>query len=207
MRKVRKGRAPNRYARWEDARDDLMDRIGAFCSFCEMPLPHMGAVEHVIPRSRGGARLAWSNFLIACVHCNAAKKNRNATRRGYVWPDRHDTHLFFQYPIFFVQASPGVATATKRRIESTIDLAGLDRSPGHPDFSGRDRRWRLRFQATVKAEDALVRYRRRRHSRDAIADLVEMAESTGFFSIWFQTFQGYPEVLNELKARFAGTGF
>ena len=36
MRPVNKGKAPRNYKHYSEAKDDLRDRLGSFCSYCEM---------------------------------------------------------------------------------------------------------------------------------------------------------------------------
>ncbi|HEU0014624.1 MAG TPA: HNH endonuclease signature motif containing protein [Longimicrobium sp.] len=56
------------------ARPVLIARIGAYCSYCEMPLAANLAVEHVLPRKWfPELQLAWSNFLLCCPICNSIK--------------------------------------------------------------------------------------------------------------------------------------
>lgn len=56
------------------ARRGLIGRLGAFCSYCELPVVTSLATEHVLPKASFpvyGA--AWDNFLLACAACNSAK--------------------------------------------------------------------------------------------------------------------------------------
>jgi hypothetical protein len=39
------------YADYKDARDDLIARMGDFCSYCEVALHSRVDVEHVVPKS------------------------------------------------------------------------------------------------------------------------------------------------------------
>ncbi|MBI4259361.1 MAG: HNH endonuclease [Actinobacteria bacterium] len=47
-------------------------RDGWACQYCGAPAEN---VDHVIPRSRGGAH-TWENVVAACRRCNSRKKNR-----------------------------------------------------------------------------------------------------------------------------------
>jgi 5-methylcytosine-specific restriction endonuclease McrA len=90
----------------------LIRELGAFCSFCETPLPGLAEVEHCVPKSEYPLfALLWENFLISCSPCNSSKGNvpsrslvRNWISKGapgeqdyyneirnnhYVWADLH----------------------------------------------------------------------------------------------------------------------
>ena len=54
MRPVDKGAAPQKeYKQYKDAEPDLEERIGAYCSFCEMSINHVPEVEHKEAKSCG----------------------------------------------------------------------------------------------------------------------------------------------------------
>jgi len=36
MRPINKGTAPNIYTKYGEAKDDLRDKLGSYCSYCEM---------------------------------------------------------------------------------------------------------------------------------------------------------------------------
>lgn len=56
------------------ARLDLLTSLGAYCSYCELPISAALAVEHRLPKaSFPAAFLNWSNFLLACPICNSIK--------------------------------------------------------------------------------------------------------------------------------------
>jgi 5-methylcytosine-specific restriction endonuclease McrA len=48
------------------------------CQYCGRPAEN---VDHVVPRSRGGAH-TWDNVVAACRPCNARKENRNPADVG-----------------------------------------------------------------------------------------------------------------------------
>ncbi len=53
MRPVERGQRPvvngvaREYKEYGDARNDLIDRVGDYCSYCEIPVPSGPNVEHV----------------------------------------------------------------------------------------------------------------------------------------------------------------
>ncbi|HXY72379.1 MAG TPA: HNH endonuclease [Actinomycetota bacterium] len=48
------------------------------CQYCGAPAEN---VDHVMPRSRGGAH-AWDNVVAACRRCNSRKENRTVSEAG-----------------------------------------------------------------------------------------------------------------------------
>ena len=53
MRPVDKGEKPDTYySEYGDVKEELIKRIGAFCSFCELPIRHVPEVEHREAQSR-----------------------------------------------------------------------------------------------------------------------------------------------------------
>ena len=71
MRPVDKGEKTDLdYSEYGDVKEELIKRIGAFCSFCELPIRHVPEVEHREAKSRGGSKLAWNNLLLSCKYCN-----------------------------------------------------------------------------------------------------------------------------------------
>jgi HNH endonuclease len=57
---------------------DIWERDGAHCVWCSAPVwPRDRTVEHLLPRSRGGASGA-HNLLPACRACNRARRSRSA---------------------------------------------------------------------------------------------------------------------------------
>jgi hypothetical protein len=113
------------YDEYREARLDLTAMIGAFCSFCELPIPgHLLAIEHIAPKGRyPDTYVWWWNFLRACRDCKSikAQKPPRATARGwtgvahptenqtwqqiighYYWPDNDaDTYRIFDRSYWF----------------------------------------------------------------------------------------------------------
>jgi 5-methylcytosine-specific restriction endonuclease McrA len=64
-----------------EVREYLLEKWGRMCAYCgqtNVPL----AVEHIVPRSRGGSNRV-SNLTIACHDCNQTKGKRTAAEWGY----------------------------------------------------------------------------------------------------------------------------
>jgi len=101
MRPINKGFAPRQYIRYQDARNDLASRIGWYCSYCEMPVRNLLAIEHIVPRNKGGSELDWHNLLLSCTYCNSVKSDNNNSRLNYYWADIDNTFWCFTYHPFF----------------------------------------------------------------------------------------------------------
>ena len=55
---------------------NLVKRDGGCCQYCGKSLrPKEQTVEHVVPRRRGGVS-SWTNCVLACLDCNARKKDK-----------------------------------------------------------------------------------------------------------------------------------
>lgn len=62
--------------RYPKAQQYLIEQIGAFCSYCEVPVPQSIEVEHVAPKGPfPDVCTSWENFLLACSPCNKLKSN------------------------------------------------------------------------------------------------------------------------------------
>src|ERR1035441_98128 len=150
MRPVDKGIAPNAYAHYREAAEDLKSRIGDYCSYCERQIETNLAVEHIQPKSLNAAlQTTWSNFLLGCVNCNSSKGDAPIVLANYYWPDTDNTLRAFEYTNGgLVRAQPALTQREQARAQTTIELTGLDKDPGNPDLSRRptssDIRWRRR---------------------------------------------------------------
>ena len=60
----------------------MLRRDAHRCAYCA---GHATTVDHVLPRSRGGAD-SWENLVACCVRCNNAKGDRTPEEKG--WPLR-----------------------------------------------------------------------------------------------------------------------
>ena len=74
MTEALKGERKKADAAYPLARGDLVEGIGQYCSYCELPAVANLAIEHVLPRSSFPALTAsWDNFLLSCAACNSMK--------------------------------------------------------------------------------------------------------------------------------------
>ncbi|WP_281883486.1 HNH endonuclease [Paenibacillus sp. YYML68] len=216
MRPIERGSTPNdanglpiQFTKYQEARGHLIERIGAYCSYCERALGGDTAVEHIQPKSLvPGLTLSWDNFLLACVNCNSIKTNKQITLSNYFWPDNDNTAMAFEYSVGAIISPSQTLNAHQRQVAiNTIKLTGLDRVPSldpliNPEAT--DRRWRERRTAYDKAERAKTRLR----DSDTIQmreQIVETATSTGFFSIWMNVFKDDVNMMTRFISAFVGT--
>ncbi len=203
MRPVIKGNVPKVYTHWSQARNDLGNQIGWYCSYCEMGVTNMVEVEHIVPRSHGGAPLSWTNFLLCCKYCNTVKRDRNTTTNGYVWPDRDNTDLTFVYDVLSV-VQP-LANAVQAQATATINLMGLNRRPGGAvEPTDADTRWIFRLQTWVIAMQSLRNWQA--NASAVLAHQIALtAKGHGFYSIWMSVFAAELVILDAIRNEFSNT--
>ncbi len=213
MRPVRRGPYPENaagqsisFAEYGDAIDHLIARMGDFCSYCEIQITNP-AVEHVQPKSLAPElERDWENFLLACRNCNSIKGNKQVTLNDYLWPDRDNTFRAFHY------ASEGmidvdeesIDEASRTRATRLMRLVGLDRRPGHPKFSVKDRRWLKRMHAWREAVEA--RSDLETNDNETVRKwAVQNAVNSGFWSVWMTVFADDADMTQQLTKAFPGT--
>ena len=100
MRPINKGMPPyTGITRYQQAEPYLEERLGRYCSFCEMRVNNHLAVEHKESKKSGGALTDWDNLLLACSYCNSRKleKIKRGDMAKWIWPDQDNTFLAFTY--------------------------------------------------------------------------------------------------------------
>jgi hypothetical protein len=126
--------APTDYKKWRKA---LIDRIGYYCAYCNMPLSHSLQVEHVQPKNppagfTAGDPLAWNNMLLACGPCNNAKTNTPIDANTYYLPEEHNTFLPFKEQNVagknhnIIVVADNLTPIQEIKSQRTIDLLDLD---------------------------------------------------------------------------------
>lgn len=209
MRPVERGGVPRDdqgvakvFAAYGDARDDLLARLGSFCSYCEMRIENAPNVEHVSPKSRDAERERdWNNLLLACNHCNPTKGSGKRHLDDHLWPDRDTARAFRYDESGRVEPVEGLPEDTQRRALLTRNMIGLDpRKPTEASL----RRFKHRQDAWTIATNS--RERLRAHSSAALRDtIVDLARSRGYWSIWMTVFADDPDMRRRLIAGFRGT--
>lgn len=212
MRPVDKGEEPKqKYSKYQDAEKLLEERIGAYCSFCELPIVHVPEVEHREAKAAGGERLAWENLLLSCKYCNTRKGRKVAAgEKGlYLWADEDDTFHAFTY----VKGIPGInrdylkgkGNGMEQRAVNLFQLVQLDHLPRPRE---RDRRWNQRMEAYNLAVESLGDWKRIKEQEDKesyLKQTLRLARSVGFFSVWMEVFKGHKDVQKRLVEEFEGT--
>ncbi len=191
---------------YSEARTPLMERLGDYCSYCELPCNEGPDVEHVQPKSlQPDLERDWTNLLLSCVFCNSTKGKQAVALNDYLWPDRDNTFSAFTYerdraPKPSVRLDPLLGT----KATATLELLGLEREPGHPLLTKNDRRWSKRKDAWDKAARARS-YLESQPSEQMRAIIVDMALSTGFWSVWMTVFAEDRDMLRRFLSCFPGT--
>lgn len=209
MRPVNRGKIPKKedgsekvYTSYNQAKDDLRERIGSFCSYCEMNIDNQPDIEHVSPKSKNEElENDWNNFLLACKPCNIIKNNNNENREGYVFPDIHNTSFLFEYTKKGIKVRDDLELEAKALAEATFDLVKLNR----------------RFDSTGRLDDrAFARLNSWNKAQEALSDFLELSNHpsmirqtarscNGFFTMWIQVFKDYPEVKKHILENVPGT--
>jgi uncharacterized protein (TIGR02646 family) len=212
MRPVERGEIPQDdagnpkvYARYQEARADLIGRLGDYCSYCGVRLPAALAIEHVQPKSlRPAFETSWGNFLLACANCNSIKGHHDVHLDAYFWPDVDNTLRVIRYLAEgIVQPHEALSPELRDRATRTIELTGLDRTPDR-DPEASDRRWLDRREAWTMAAHARQRFDA--NPIDALRDqIIDTALAKGHWSIWFTLFDGLPDILIRLARECTGT--
>jgi hypothetical protein len=211
MRPVNKGEWPQEnganvdYTEYGEARPELINRIGDYCSYCENQITNP-ALEHEQPKSiTPGIELNWYNFLLGCVSCNSRKGHHWLNVDDYYWPDVHNSHLLFDFfPLGIVAVKRILHHSVDRlRAERTFNLTGLGEY-GHTTTLA-DRRWIKRCAAWGKADNFLQLYENHNKPPDFIQAIVNTATSTGFWSVWIRVFENHLEVQDGLIAGYNNT--
>lgn len=71
--------------KYQEFREFLIRRLGSYCSYCERPLTHNVAVEHIKPKdSNKLLEKEWSNLLLACTNCNSTKGKTKILLGAYI---------------------------------------------------------------------------------------------------------------------------
>jgi hypothetical protein len=101
---------------------------------------------------------------------------------------------------------PTEALTAEEQVRSlrTIDLTGLDRIPGHPAYSNRDRRWKKRNEVW-----AIALRRRQTLSLDDTENVRELIKDIsvgqGFWSVWMTVFADDADMCRRFREAFPGT--
>lgn len=213
MRPVNKGKTPDKtFQRYQDAEVYLEERLGAYCSFCELPIIHVPEVEHKEAKAKGGDEVAWTNLLLSCKYCNTRKGTivAKGDKEKYLWPDEDDTFHVFLYDTEIPKLNKiyleKQGESIKEKAENLFNLVKLYNVPITP--AKKDRRYTVRNEARNYALESKMGWDKIKKSPEKLLYLqqIEMlAKASGFFSIWMNVFKDDAEVKKMLIAAFKGT--
>lgn len=210
MRPVDRGPAPRDYIHYDDAKSDLVARLGLFCCYCERPIKTLLAVEHILPKSlHPNLEREWMNFLLACTNCNSTKGDRPVDRAEVILPDQDHSIRAFEYVSSgAIKATATLGPAIEEKSKRTLWLTGLDKLPTdlheEAEFQAALERWQQRLLAWKAAKRALERI----HSNDSEvlrATVADFAHATGFFSVWMTVFADDADMRRRFIEIFPGT--
>lgn len=211
MRPIDRGPEPQKYTNYEDAKQDLTNRLGCYCSYCERRIATNLAIEHILPKDESlpysHLRNEWSNFLLACVNCNSVKSTTIIEFDKYLLPDRDNTFGVYVYSeLGEVEVRNDLDVFVRTMAQNTLDLVGLNRLD-HPNWDINNLQSALgrlgqRTQAWVQAKDARMDFD---NSEVNIKSICREATSLGFFSIYMTAFVGVKEVRQGLIKAFSNT--
>jgi uncharacterized protein (TIGR02646 family) len=210
MRPVNRGPNQTVFKKYGDAKQELVNRLGMYCSYCERRIPTLLAVEHIQPKALpqyAHLETAWENFLLGCTNCNSAKSKKPVELDKVLIPDRDNTFVAFVYDEFGqVAVAPGLSPAVAAAARDTIDLVALNRDnledwDDEQLYSALERVGQ-RTQALTQCWEALADYEAGSTTPRAVA---REAAGCGFFSLWMAAFHQHPKVRKELIKAFTGT--
>jgi uncharacterized protein (TIGR02646 family) len=214
MKPVNKGAAPKRYSAYAEAKPDLVEKLGPFCSYCEAHgNPTALDVEHIYPQKAHPTReRQWGNFLLSCKSCNSKKnahlgsgRQRNLHAR-FLWPHLDNTARAFEYTANgIVRPANGLSPQNLRLATETIAMVGFMSSPAAAaDYETRSTPYTgasIREDIWHQAESIKKNYIAN-PSTEFAGTLANLAASIGYFSVWMEVFRDRPEFRHELVRAF-----
>lgn len=212
MRPVNKGEAPTqKFVKYQEAEPYLEERLGTYCSFCELPIKHVPEVEHIEAKAEGGSLTDWDNLLLSCKYCNTRKstKIKKGEKGQCLWPDEDDTFHPYTYsngiPQINLEFLAGKDTVYSKSAENLFALVNLGNIPSPRE---KDRRFMERNEAYNNAlisKDGWVRMKECDEKEIYLDLMICLAKNTGFFSTWMEVFKDDETVKYALIKGFRGT--
>ena len=193
------------YNPYGNAKDDLIEALGPFCSYCERKgFSAALDVEHIEDKDLNpDKKYDRDNFLLGCKNCNPIKGCKPIDFNKILLPHLHNTFVVFSYlESGLITINPTIDDALKPKAQELMDLVGLDRLPGHANYSHKDKRWEERKKAWELANRYLAKLTNGSCDIEIIKDL---AIATGFWSIWMAVFDNHTNVKVQLVSTFNGT--
>jgi len=193
---------------WNKAKILLVKELGSFCSYCEKPVNRSSLhIDHIFAKGirldsgkfkYDDLRYDWNNFLLICSNCNSIKSNKDVEVIEPFLPHKNNlVHFIFVGEGGLINIKENLSIINKEKTQKFIDLVGLDREPSHPEYSEFDDRWENRLEAVDKAQRYYKKYTSIPSETD-IETIVQLAKSSGYFSVWYYQFINHKEVLESL---------
>lgn len=197
------------YNPYRDAKPLLEQNLGGYCSFCERPAKDEAVhIEHVQPKSIPRYQHLtnrWDNFLLSCARCNG-KDNKGAkdvVLADIHLPHRDNTVMSILYEEGgLVRVNHSLPNGEVEKARALIQLVGLDKRPGHPEYLEKDKRWDRRREVWEIAQRYLANYELGLIGEETIIDL---ARGYGFWSVWYSLFKIHSNIVQALVEHFSGT--
>ncbi|MBL0016658.1 MAG: HNH endonuclease [Bacteroidetes bacterium] len=211
---------PKKVSDYKDWREDLMNRLGNCCCYCNMPLTDSPQVEHVSPKNpqpgqTAGSFLEWENMVLACGPCNRFKSNQPTSETLHYLAEFHNTHLVFEYVEVPHPSKPNrmacipqprnINAIDSAKAKATIELCKLG-AIRKIDPRCTDMRWYFRHKAFLAAKTYRQYWDKEPENAATFLELMKISVlGSGFFSVWMQIFADIPEVCQALIQAFPGT--
>jgi uncharacterized protein (TIGR02646 family) len=199
------------YIPWASAKLLLEANIGAYCSYCEKPITDEGMhVEHVQPKGLvkyNNLKYKWTNFLVSCQRCNGPdnKHNKDVIFSIIHLPHRNNTYRSIAYfADGSVDVKSGLSTTESTKAKKLIELVGLGKMEGDPQYKEGDQRYKRRKTVWGYAERLKADFESPTSHLTA-EYIAGYAVGRGFWSVWMNVFQNHPTVLQALITAFEGT--
>lgn len=212
MRTIEKGESPYTFiSDYTEALSFLRDRLGPYCSYCEMKVTTNLAVEHKESKNSGGARTDWKNLLLSCTYCNSNKgeKVKLGEKNTWIWPDEDNTFCALDYgygiPKLNQEYLENEGKEFRERATKTFEDLQLGEKPSKEK---RDTRFMNRINAFQKAERSKSSWDKIKGTpfeKAEIQAIIDMATETGFFSVWMNVFREDEQIKRVLIQNFPGT--
>ncbi len=198
---------------YQNYRRYLIDSIGEYCSYCESKINSNLAVEHIRPKTHNpDLELKWDNLLLACVNCNSTKGHQNINVSDYILPNKDNSFNTFKYDNSGkVKVNSSISSSDLIKAKNTINLLGLDKIEPKKDTSkweiASDRRFTHRLEAYRTANEYSSKYGSSSIDLKEIYKdcIITIVKGQGFWSIWMNAFNAFPEIQKELVNVFPGT--
>lgn len=166
-----------------------------------MNIQNQADIEHVVPKTKNrNLVLEWANLLLGCKTCNTIKNNNNDSREAYPFPDEYNTAYLYEYKNGKVQINEELSENEYEMAKKLFELIKLNRE--YNSSKRADDRDIARMHEYNKAKMSLEDY-----MEAPIPQMVNVISRSpeGFFSVWLEIFEDYPEVKKAILEAVPGT--